>query len=65
MLGNLKSKKFVDSLHGPHIGRMNSDPASRVHRLKVIVNLIAQLLHRWYARWRLVMNEHWNVEIAS
>src|ERR1035437_380012 len=64
VLGNLESQEFMHSLHGPRTTSMNSNPASRVCRFKVIVNLIAQFGHRWHSRRRFVVNEHWNFEIA-
>src|SRR5579872_4846809 len=61
---DLKSQEFMNSLQGPRIVCANSDPASRVHRLKVIMNLIAEFGHCRHTRRRLVMNEHRDLEIA-
>jgi hypothetical protein len=46
----------MNSLHGARITCVNSDSSSRIHWLKVVMNLIAEFDHRRHARRRIVVN---------
>ena len=64
MLFDLESQEIIDCAQGFGTAGRHTNPSALFRLFELVLDIALELLHRWHARWNLIVDQHWCVEVS-